>query len=283
VNDAGQIVLQPGSPDTPAAPAAAAGAFLVTVNRVEVNLSRGRDFAGQKPMNARNNDFQNPPCRLYLFAWGEPRLKPIRWSIDSVEECVTDNGKSLAARGGFGPVGGSVASGRVNDRNETHVALSGDVEGAKRIQRLKLNARFVLRRATQTLEVPDILTVRNSKHLLGGFPIEIVHVNKIVDGQYGYEIVARRGSRTQADWELFKSLMDQSPCRLLDAGGKALGFRGGGGSYGPDEVRLTNTLATEPLGGGGKAAGEPVKLVWEFPSEVEQVPVALEFHDVPLP
>ena len=67
------------------------------LGRVEVNISRGRDFAGKRPMNAHNNAFQNPPCRFYLFAWGDPRLKPVHWFVDGVEECVTDNGHNLAA------------------------------------------------------------------------------------------------------------------------------------------------------------------------------------------
>jgi len=89
--------------------------------------------------------------------------------------------------------------------------------------------------------------------------------------------------KSQAEWELFKALLDHHPVRLQDAKGTALGFSGGGASYGPDEVRITNNVRCEPLGGGGKAAGEPVTLVWEFPSEVEQVSVPLEFRDVPLP
>jgi hypothetical protein len=281
INKDGQLVLQAASPEVPSAPAAAAGPFLVSLNRVEVNISRGRDFAGLKPMNARNNDFQTPPCQLYLFAWGEPRLKPVRWFVDAVEECVTDNGVELAPRNR--PPGATVAGGRVNTANETQLTLLGNVEGAKRIERLKVKARFVLQRETQKLELDNVLAVRNSPHIVMGFAVEIVHVNKVVEGQYAYELVAKRGGKSQAEWELFKSMLDVSPVRLLDADGKALGFSGGGSSYGRDEVRITNTLRCEARGGGGKAPGEPVKLVWEFPSEVEQVSVPLEFRDVPLP
>jgi len=282
LNKDGQVVLQPATTDIPTAPAAAAGPFLVTLSRVEVNISRGRDFAGQKPMNARNNDFQSPPCQLYLFAWGEPRLKPIRWFVDSIEECVTDNGAKLEPRRGWGE-GGSVTGGRVNGLGETQLTLLGNLEGAKRIERLRVRARFVLQRQTQKLELGDVLTLRNSRQLVGGFPVEIVQVNKVVDGQYAYELLAKRGGKSQAEWELFKALLDHHPVRLQDAKGTALGFSGGGASYGPDEVRITNNVRCEPLGGGGKAAGEPVTLVWEFPSEVEQVSVPLEFRDVPLP
>ena len=273
----GKIQLQAAEEGTVPAPAAAAGPFLVTLNHVEMNVRKGRAFGGRRPMNVQNNAFQHPPCKLYLFAWAEPRTEPLMWFVDSVAECVTDAGKTATGAGGRPPFGGS----QVNSRNEMQFTLDLPPDAGRSIARLKLNARFVLRKGTQKLEIPDVLNVRNSQHVVAGFPVTIAHVNKVVDGQYAFEIVARREGKPQADWEVFRSLIDRYGCRLVDAEGNALNSRGGGGSFGPDEVRLTRSLTCESRD--GKKVGEPVKLVWEYPAEIEQVRVALEFKDVPLP
>ena len=278
VDDKKKIQLQTAGA-APAAPAAVAGPFLVTVHRIEMNLSKARDFAGRRPLNANNNAFQNPPCRLYLFAWAEPRVEPLQWFVDSIDECVTDTDKTVDAGPARGPFGRS--SGPVNSMNETHLTLNLPADAGTAIKRLKMTGRFVTRKATQTLEIPDVLTVRNAEYMVGGFRVVIVHVNKVVDGQYAYEIVAHRDGKPQADWDVFRSLFDRHGCRLIDDQGTPLSSRGGGGSYGPDEVRITRTLACDARD--GKKAGEPAKLVWEFPTEVQQVRVALEFRDIPLP
>lgn len=150
----GKIQLQAAEEATPPAPAAAAGPFLVTINHVEMNVRKNRPFAGRRPMNVQNNVFQHPPCKLYLFGWAEPRTDPLLWIIDSVEECVTDVGKT--ANGGRGR---PMFSGtQVNSRNEMQFTLDLPPDAERSIARLKLNARFVLRRGTQKLEVPDVLT-----------------------------------------------------------------------------------------------------------------------------
>ena len=73
---------------------------------------------------------------------------------------------------------------------------------------------------------------------------------------------------------------DRYPVRLLAADGRSLQLQGGSASHGPDAVQLTQTFKT---GAGAQAVGDPAKLTWEFPIEVEQVPAVFEFSDVPLP
>ena len=278
IDEKKKVALEAVNDALSAPPAATAGPFLVTLNHIEINFSKGRAFAGRRPNNVENNRFQKPACRMYLYAWGEPRLQPLLWFIDSVDECVTEGGNP----GGAAPGGRmSRASGQVNSPNETQFSLDLPRDAGGSIKRLKMTGRFVLGKGTQTLEIPNILSVRDANYVLGGFRLKVVQVNKVVDGQYAYEMVAYRDGKPQADWDAFRMLVDRRGCRLVDAEGTALNFRGGGGSYGPDEFRITQSLTCEARG--GKIAGEPVKLVWEFPTEVQQVRVSLEFCDIPLP
>jgi len=274
----GRIVLVPLGKESSPPPIATAGPFLVVLSRIEVNVSKAKDFAGPKPMNVRNNAFQAPACRLYLFPFCEPKLKAIHWYVDSIDECVTEGGQNLNMDNrGFR----SSASGRISKWvYETQLSFTALPEGRK-ISRLKMTARFVLQRGTEKLEVPNILSVKNSTHLLGGFRLLIASVNKVTEDRYAYEISLFRDGHSQAEWGLMQSLFDSSECKLVDAEGHALNQSGGGGSYGMDKITINNSLSCDK--GNGVKVGEPAKLIWEFPSPTEQVIVPLEFRDIELP
>ena len=277
-----RVLLDRVPKDAHATPAATSGPFLVTVARVEVNISRAVDFGGLKPMNVRTNAAAAPPCRLYLFAWSEPRLRTIRWSIDgadAIAECVTDTGENLGAISGVRMSG---ASGRVNTRNETQLILAAPAKPAARIARMRLNARFIIQGGVERLELDNPLALKNHAADVAGLSVLIKGVNKVTDDQYSYEIVTRRGARSPEEWTLLSALLMQYPCKLLDAGGNALNARGGSTSSSRDEVTQTMNVTRAPFGAGAKL-GEPVKLLWEMPSDLDQRVVPLEFRDIPLP
>ena len=277
VNRGGQLVLAAFNEQNPPPPVATAGPFLVLLSRVEVNVTRAREFAGPKPMNVRNNAWNNPACRLYVFPFAEPRLKAIYWFVDSVDEFVTDTGQKVE-RDQQGPHG--TASGRIGGYSrETQLSFSTAPEGTK-ISRLKLTARFVLQQGTEKLDVPNILTVKNSTHMVGGFRLLIGGVNKIGEGRYTYDISVFRDAHSDAEFSLFQSLINSYECKLLDANGQALSNNGGNSSYSRDKLSFNNTLTSDR---GNVKVGEPVKLVWEFPSPTEQVSFPLEFKDIDLP
>jgi hypothetical protein len=283
IDSDGRIVLEllPSNGNVAAPPAATAGQFLVTIHHIETNVSKSVAFAGKRPLNARQNQFNNPPCRLFFFAWGEPRLKPIRWFIDSVDECVTDTGHDMRNPTALAPFR-RATSGGVNDPNETMFTLAAPDEKAKRIARLAITARFALEKRMQKLEIPNPVGIKDATHRIGdGFRLVIKDVNKVTDGRYAYNLAIYRDNRSQADWDLMQSLLNRYRCRLLDAQGNELQMTGGGGGSGPNELTQNNTVTTD--GRNGVATGEPAKLVWEFPEEVEQVIVRLVFRDVPLP
>ena len=272
--------IEKGSVPTPTA---ASGPFLVTIARVEVNVSKAVNFGGPKPMNLRTNAAAAPPCRLYLFAWSEPRLRTVRWSVDgadAIAECVTDTGESLNAIAGMRFVGGA---GRVNSRSETQLILSAPEKPAARIARLKLNARFVIQGGVEQLELDNPLALKDHAAEVAGLSVLIKGVNKVTEDQYSYELVIRRGGRSPADWQLIMGMLMQYPCKLVDAQGNALSQRSMSTNSAGDGITQTTTVSRAGFGAAGLKIGEPVKLLWELPSDLEQRVVPLEFRDIPLP
>jgi hypothetical protein len=248
-----------------------------------VNVSKAVNFGGPKPMNLRTNAAAAPPCRLYLFAWSEPRLRTVRWSVDgadAIAECVTDKGESLSAIAGMRFVGGA---GRVNSRSETQLILTAPEKPAARIARLKLNARFVIQGGVEQLELDNPLALKDHAAEVAGLSVLIKSVNKVTEDQYSYEIVIRRGDRSATDWQILSGMLMQYPCKLVDAQGNALTQRGGSTSSAPDAVTQTMTVSRAAFGAAGPKVGEPVKLLWELPSDLEQRVVPLDFRDIPLP
>jgi hypothetical protein len=278
VDQGGGIVLVPIRAGIAPPPLARVGPFLVAMSRIEVTLTRATDFAGRKPINIRTNAAAAPACRLYLFPYCESKLNAIHWFIDSVDECVTDSGQKIEVDSReFRGWGG----GRIGPwSNETQLSFKVSPEGRK-LARLKMTARFILQQETQKLEVPDILTVKNSTHLLAGFRLVIAGVHKVGDSRYAYDLSIFRDAHSEAEWSLLKSLVDSHGCRLVDADGQALGGVGGGSSSGNDKLSLNYTFNTDK--GNGNKSGEPVKLVWEIPSKTKAVIVPMEFQDIELP
>jgi hypothetical protein len=171
-------------------------------------------------------------------------------------------------------------SGSVNGPMETMYTLAAPDAAAKRIARLAVSTRFVLLKRMDKLEVDNVLQVKGAQRLLGGFRVVVNDVNKVTDGRFAFDISTFQDGRSAADWDLFRALLDRHGAKLVDAEGRTLSFSGGSSSYQQGQLKMNNTVTT---GRDGNATGEPAKLVWEFPEEVEQVSVPLVFRDVPLP
>lgn len=142
--------------------------------------------------------------------WGEPRVKPLSWSVDSVDECIADTGDALTPdRRGMG----ALVTGRLNTRNDTQLILRGPIEKAKQIAKLRMTATFLLEQQRESLDVPNVLTVHNATYQLGGFRVVIKDVNKMVEGRYAYELTVFRDGKSPKEWNHMHSLMN-TPGRL---------------------------------------------------------------------
>lgn len=276
LDSAGRVELRPVTAGLATTPVVATGPILTTINRIEIDDGRAIDFGGHHPMNARRQANNEVTYKLFFFAWCEPKLKPLSWSIDALDECQTDTGGALKPQ-----FRGFHVAGRINNLNDTQLVLTGPRDQAKKIRKLRLTATFNLELERETLEVPNILAVHNATYQVGGFRMIINSVNKMADGRYGYELALYRDGKSVADWARVQDLSMLGGFKILDADGNALNFSGGGSSSGPNEVGMHGILTCDARN--GLKAGPPVKLVWSFASKAQVLTVPLNFNDIPLP
>ena len=253
-------------------PAAVAGPFMVTINHIETNLIKSVDFVG-RGTPFPGNRYNAPPCSVSLYASAEPRLKVLRWFVDSVD-CETDTGKKLETM----PFGGlTVASGMVNS-GETQVRFDTQVQGATSISRMRLSARFVVVEKRYNLEILKPLEKKEATFQLQGFRVVFHGITRMGSTQYSCALTVNRDDHDPAAWQNLESSLSGFPV-ITDAQNRRLMMSGGSRSYNGTEMRTNFTFNRTQSG----AAGEPAKLSWSFPSETTEVVVPLEFRNVPLP
>lgn len=277
INEGGLVDVVKPDADHPAPPVATSGPFIMTVARVVTVTKRSEDFAAVRPTNGiMNHERGLEPCRIYVYAWAEPRLKPLRWVFESVEVGRTDKGQTLTVdaatkRDLWG-------GGTINQKRDSSIVLDGPFEGARKLRSLRVSARFALELDRQHLEIPDVLNVHNGVYNLGGYRLNLKGVNKVVEGKYGYEYSLFRDGGNPADWQVIETTVT---ARLLDAQGRPLNMQGGSSMYNPNEIRNTQTVIV--AAGAGNKTGEPARLVFDLPSKFEHRPAVFEFKDLPLP
>jgi hypothetical protein len=276
VNEGGLVDLVKPDADHPAPPVATSGPFIMTVARVVTVAKRSEDFAAVRPTNGiMNHERGLEPCRIYVYAWAEPRLKPLRWIFESVEVGQTDKGQTLTVdpatkRELWG-------GGTINQKRDSSIVLDGPFEGARQLRSLRVSVRFALELDRQHLEIPDVLNVHNGVYNLGGYRLNLKGVNKVVDGKYGYEYSLFRDGGNPADWQVLETTVT---ARLLDAQGRPLNMQGGSSMYNPNEIRNTQTVMVDAAKG---KTGEPARLVFDAPCKFEHRPAVFEFKELPLP
>ncbi len=252
----------------------ASGPFLLGINRVEMTIRRARDLPGARPLNAQNNDWAAPPCRLYLFAHAEPRLSTPSWMIESVS-VTTDDGKQLTplSNGTTGPV---------NGKYETQVSLRGDIAASKALRTIEIKGRMLRQTAVERIELGDLFNIKGHTRPIGEGRATVDQFIKLADSQYEYKVSLHRGGMSPADWRSLQALMQRTSVQVLDADGKHLTSMGGSSSYSAEEWWSQTRISRGFGAQGGNAPGEPVKLIWEVPKEFEALPVSFEFTNVPM-
>ena len=256
-------------------PAVVSGPFMVTISRIDVNLRKSVEFLGRSAMNAGTNNYAAPPCLIYLYVNAEPRVKPVAWFVDSIDKCETDNGKELEPMH-FGS--GPVATGQVNSMGDTQLRFNTAPEGARSIATLRMSTRFIVERERKTLVVENILNRGKATYEIGGFHVEFQGLNHMAGEQYTYTITVRREGQDARTWQRFQTLLGRFGPKFVDSEGHPLQGMGGSGRYSQDELSNSNTLR-----GSAGQPGESVKMVWDFPTRVEEVSVPVEFKNVTLP
>jgi hypothetical protein len=251
----------------PAAPYAVAGPFLLKIKRID--HTRSAEFDGPNDNNA------SPGCRISLFVWGEPKMAAGVWSIEQVDEMLTDKGQQPIDRRNFYGRGTQVGS-----TNEGAMTFRGEVAGS-RITRLRMTLQVNVVGKTASFEVANVLAARKVQRTIGGYAFELRDVNRIVEGRYAYTVEVTRGEHTPAEFNAFRQTLSRSQPRLLDAQGRPLSFSGGSAQFGPDKYTLTNQLTNDRAG--AAKVGEPAKFTWDIPVETRTMSFPVELKELPLP
>ena len=250
-------------------PASAHGAFLVVADRIE------RDY---KVDLARPDELQHR-FTLQLTAYSDPKLLVLKNARDAkLEEAVDENGLSLLP-----PQEPEYIPESSDYRGPWEWKLSAKLhhpQGAgHRIAKLRGAAQFLVRTASETWELSQIMTVQNATRMIGGARITIEGLSRSDEGYTlrirGQGALCGLASPGLADQ--FESI--RRSIKLLDQNGRAFSVDFAGGS-GREDWSYLFTFKPTPT---QDATAEPAKLIWDVPTEAKFLVVPFEFKDLPLP
>ncbi len=203
-----------------------------------------------------------------------------------LDEAVDEQGNSLlpaVARRRVEQPLNPISQGAVAWKATAQIELSA-ARGSKRIARLRGSTRIQVVTKTQTLDVPDVLYAQDTEHKqLPGVRCRIATVQARDHRYYAIEFVVHRDDVEQKPWgQLHTLLSTERGIELLDGAGNPLrqiSREAGKGSW-LNELRYTFhfTRVYED----NQVVGEPARLIWEVPTQVNEVAVPVEFTDIPL-
>ena len=278
-------------------PAFTSGPFLVTA--AELYVTRGVRFGGEAPAGGKpggppapvppgaarqlggfgGNDPPGDHAQLQLEALFEPKLHGMAWSVGNVVEATDDAGRSLVLARGAEPRRRSVYGG--SRAGEWEGILWLDVPDRPRpdarLARVKFLSSFSVQTGVERIEVPDVMNAKDVERVVGPARIVVRGLKKAGDRQYELGVASYPRGDVQP-WRAAQAGQFRRGPRLLDADGREL--MSGGGSSSMSEKEYTSQLRFTRVANG---AGEPVKLVWDVPTGVQQFTVPVEFEDLPMP
>ena len=261
VSQEGELSLESGHSTWSSRPAVCQGPFLVVAQQFD--LTRRVDGNGAN-VGAAEYD-------LSLLAFAEPKLHPVCWWVSQVQG-VTDTGTPvlIGRRRYWG-------AGSVNSSPATRLQLINSDDRAVKLGRLSFTAAFVLQMGSETIEVPNILSIHNETRLVGGWRVIVREMIQGGDGHYSVAVSICRDGHTVSEWGRLLGVIGRLAPRVIDAQGTELRSWGGSRSVNDEQWTLTDRLIRNPPG------APPSKLLWEFPTSLKQTQVPIEFKDLPLP
>jgi hypothetical protein len=194
----------------------------------------------------------------------------------NVDEAVDEKGNSLA---NTDRVYASMNSGQQWMWNLS-ARLNYPENAGKQIARFKGSMKFLMQTKSETLDVPNILTVKNLTKTVAKRRMLIKEVKKNGD-QYDVSMTLYRDGMAQPEWNAL-----QNPgytVHLVDKEGRNLTSSGWGGGSNDNEMNYTWNFNQNVWNGQQQKLGEPHRLIWEIPIETREVNVAFEFKNLPLP
>jgi hypothetical protein len=270
----GRMTLSQGDGQQMKGPSHIEGPFMVIATGA--NESNSVTFAnpGQRSSNVS----------ITLQAFVEPKLKVVgRAHSPVIEELTDEAGRSLIDDAQRGQAQGYPTRVETHFRDPTfQVAVPVPAGRAKKINRLKGYIRLLAQTKTDRIEVPDIAKAKGTVYTKGGWRLEVQDVAEN-GGQYKLQMEItrdvpsrpRQGQPPKYEW---RDRLDGNAIQLLDAEGRRL-ERSTYSMNGQNHIYKCEMNFRRQ----GTPAGPPARLVWEFPTEAQELRIPFEFKDLPLP
>lgn len=246
-------------------PAISSGPFLVNL----IGLRRESTVDARKPKDIQRAFF----VKFTIFC--EPRVRLLKGpSLAKIEEATDDKGNNLAPKEYDDQAFAFITSWVDNLQGK----LEYPAEPGTRITKLRASAKFTAQTRLETIEVADPLGAKGVSKSVGGRKVTIVNVKRNPE-EYEATVTFARDQLSPEEWA--KALFPGNALRLVDNEGKMVVAKGYGVGGKEDEATFVFKFEKDPPK--GSRIGKPVKLVWEIPTATQELPLAFEFKDVPLP
>jgi hypothetical protein len=228
---------------------------------------------------------------ISLTAFAEPKLRVLDYSGTlRLREVVDERGNSLIPpEDGAGPANVDVF-GNARDGNtcrwEVGATLHRPKGAGTRIRRFSASCAVQVQTRSAVLEAP-MAGARNAERVVDGLRMAV----KTLDAGR-CEVAVFRDGRSETEWLGVRLQLYAGEARLMGEQGQVLarGQRGVDADDSPDNQRMDVRIkfAREGPDEGikdvkRKGLSEATKLQWEFPTEVRELVVPFEFHDLPIP
>jgi len=237
-------------------------------------LLAATSLAGSGSVDLSHPENNRSTLSMQMTMLVEPKVRVIRYAAQpDIDEVVDNKGNSLKPDAnysrGYGMlrgIGGAMV-----------VALKCPANAGDRIASFRGKVRLTVQTRSEMLQMPDIVKARWVSKSVGGLKVTIKNVARKSAYQYRVDALFTRTTMKEA---VFSQLLQTPSLRLVDADGHEYRYSGhsgglthGGGSY---DVSMSFTR-------GNTDAGEPVKLVWVVPTDIQEIAVPFTFSDLPLP
>jgi len=215
-------------------------------------------------------------CLISMRVFSEPRVRVLRGGTHAVvDEAVDDRGQRVAMEA---PAGMGATEPIRPWSGMVRVQLVPPSQAGGQLAVLKGHVNLVVQTASQVVEIPlqwqgTATLTPQVTHTAGGLRLTLREVRR--NGEtYTAAMRVEKVAAGALDW------MDEDltyMVRMVDAQERPLSRRGGI----PRASDMSVTFGREDYGD-AEGAAEATKLVWEVPTEVQQVRVPFQFSQIPI-
>jgi hypothetical protein len=215
---------------------------------------------------------ENHTCGISLSAYIDPRIHPLSQHGATVETAVDESGKSLAVQQNRAGINyGPAVMWKIDN---IFVPLDYDPQVSHKLVDFKGSIQVSVASASDKLEIDDLQNPKDTQQTLAGMSV-LMHDIKVEGNNISVKITLRQDDMDKQSWGQIPQTIFHD-VKFLTADGKVLSTGGGGGGGG-------NKLEYNMSSTGSSDGDKPVKMVFEVPTQIEQIDLPFEFHDLQLP